>query len=345
MAPNYINHIVLKFPHHLNYSGYDNLSLDNDSIEVINLLEYQFYSSSNKFLPSRVLNKISEIYALSRLKNDLNSFSTYDKRIIHFLYPENTLAYIKINCNDNLNIVSSFHQPKEWFENLYFNRKKCLANLKQSKFGIALSTSQIPFIQDYLNIEDVKFIPHGVYCDFFKPDNSIIRDKNTILIVGSWFRDFDLLKDIIKESNNQKCNYKFIIVAEYNFHNLFVGFENVKFLSGITNSELLNLYLKSSLLLLPLKDSVANNALLEGMSCGIPILVSDVGGVRDYTSDKSVKYISSDPLEVIKVIKCVIEDEFLSLSLSHSAREEAIKFDWGSVRNLINNFYNNISTL
>lgn len=340
---NNINHVVLKFPHHFNYSGYDNLSLYNDEINVINLLEYQIYSSSSKFLPYRLLNKLSEIYALRRLRSKLNNLHTDDKGITHFLYPENTLAYIKLEINERLNVVSSFHQPLEWFENLYSNRKKCLANLMQSNYGIALSSSQIPIIQEYLKIENVKFIPHGVYCDFFKPNSSIDRLNNKILIVGSWFRDFDLLKTIIKESNIQNCNFEFVIVAENNFSSLFKGFHNVQYFSGISNSELLNLYLKCSVLLLPLKDSVANNALLEGLSCGIPILVSDVGGVRDYTSDLSVKYISSDPLEIIQDIKSVIEDDVFSNKLSLNARSEAIKFDWAVIRDSIGKYYNDIS--
>ena len=53
------------------------------------------------------------------------------------------------------------------------------------------------------------------------------------------------------------------------------------------------LYQGADLLLLPLIDATANNTLLEGLACGLPVLASDLTGVRDYAPDSHTLYASS----------------------------------------------------
>jgi glycosyltransferase involved in cell wall biosynthesis len=59
---------------------------------------------------------------------------------------------------------------------------------------------------------------------------------------------------------------------------------------NISDESLLGLYRSADLLLLPLIESTANNAMLEATSCGLPIVTTDVGGVRDYTSSNFCDY-------------------------------------------------------
>ena len=42
------------------------------------------------------------------------------------------------------------------------------------------------------------------------------------------------------------------------------------------------LYHLSDLFFLPFVDAVANNAIVESIACGVPVVVSDVGSLRDY---------------------------------------------------------------
>jgi hypothetical protein len=45
-----VTQITLKFPHHANFSGYDNILFEADWIKSFNLLDYQFYYSYSEEL-------------------------------------------------------------------------------------------------------------------------------------------------------------------------------------------------------------------------------------------------------------------------------------------------------
>jgi glycosyltransferase involved in cell wall biosynthesis len=59
----------------------------------------------------------------------------------------------------------------------------------------------------------------------------------------------------------------------------------VRWHADLRDEDLREVYRRADLLVLPLLDSTANNGLLEGLACGLPAIVTDVGGVREYTRD------------------------------------------------------------
>jgi glycosyltransferase involved in cell wall biosynthesis len=50
----------------------------------------------------------------------------------------------------------------------------------------------------------------------------------------------------------------------------------------LTDEALRSLYQSSTLMFMPMEDSGANTAIVEALACGLPIVTTDVGGIRNY---------------------------------------------------------------
>ena len=102
--------------------------------------------------------------------------------------------------------------------------------------------------------------------------------------------------------------------------------------SGLGEGELLNLYRTASVMVMPLKDAVANNALLEAMACGLPVLVTDVGAVRDYVTPQSAMLVPpNDARAMADAALSLLEAAEKRQDVSGRAREQALSFSWPRV--------------
>jgi glycosyltransferase involved in cell wall biosynthesis len=80
---------------------------------------------------------------------------------------------------------------------------------------------------------------------------------------------------------------------------------------------------------MPLLEATANNAILEGLSCGLPIVVTNVGAVRDYVS--SACGMLAPPHQSRPMAEAVIDilnDEPARAVMSSNCREWALQFSW-----------------
>jgi glycosyltransferase involved in cell wall biosynthesis len=83
--------------------------------------------------------------------------------------------------------------------------------------------------------------------------------------------------------------------------------------------------------------------ILEGMSCGLPIIASDVGGVEEAVSEKNGILVKNEVGQIREAILKLIRSKELRLKLGQQGKKDVIeKFSLEQMLNKIENIYNTI---
>ncbi|AFY30874.1 glycosyltransferase family 4 protein [Calothrix sp. PCC 7507] len=207
---------------------------------------------------------------------------------LHVLYVEDGFRIIaKQKSKIRTRIIGTVHQPPGWWRSIHGYPQE-LSTLDEL---IVLSSNSVEYFDKYLPGR-VHFIPHGVDTSFFSPISSDFpsRQSNNLncIFVGQWLRDFDTLIKVIERVIEKNPTIHFnLVIPIYRRHlpefQLISRHSQVRWYTNLSDQDLRDLYRQSDLLFLPLIDCTANNAILEAMACGLPIVSNAVGGAVDYT--------------------------------------------------------------
>jgi glycosyltransferase involved in cell wall biosynthesis len=100
----------------------------------------------------------------------------------------------------------------------------------------------------------------------------------------------------------------------------------------VPEAELLRLYRSSALLLLPLVDTVASNTVLEALACGLPIVTTDVGAIRDYvTPECAILVPPGDAAALTAAAVALLNDPARRRAMALAARRQALAFAWPEI--------------
>jgi glycosyltransferase involved in cell wall biosynthesis len=178
-----------------------------------------------------------------------------------------------------------------------------LQDLRRVSSAILLYQRDLDFFENHVGRGRVKFVRHGVDTEFFRPP-SFQPDESSrrLLFVGINGRNHAMLARVVQRLCRSHPKLRFDMLVP--------GFREkprealrlaslwrnpkVTWHSGIGDTALRRLYQTSYLLLLPLQHAGVCNAVVEALACGLPVVTTDVGGLRDYGAGTIYPVVPND---------------------------------------------------
>jgi glycosyltransferase involved in cell wall biosynthesis len=195
--------------------------------------------------------------------------------------------------------------------------------------AIVLAKSEVPVFQQWFGSK-VVYVPHGIDMARFKPiDSTTTRNRLKLLIVGHHMRDWESIHRVIDEVHHRKINVIFHAVIPRDHYPYFTGCANVTLHSDISEEQLIDLYCDADGLFLPVTNATANNAVLEALACGTPVITTDIGGMADYVDNGSGWLLQKgDVASMVGLIEQLSVNRELIWAKREKARAQASRFDW-----------------
>jgi glycosyltransferase involved in cell wall biosynthesis len=267
--------------------------------------------------------------------------------LVHVLYGDEQLDLLLrhrrlLRCP----LVASFHIPHE--------RAKPRMERFQASLGrgldaaIVLSSSEVEPMEAWVGQGKVMHVPHGVDTDRFFPAPTKDGDAASdgilrVIFVGEHMRDWAALHEVIDGSSMRRLPIHFDVVTRPHNFPFLTACANTTLHSGLSEEELLALYRRADVAFIPVLGATANNAALEAMACGVPIISTLVGGMPDYVaSDCGWLLPSNAAVAVLDLMQSLCLDRSLARSFGANARRRSLTFNWPSIGARVTQLYQDI---
>jgi len=247
--------------------------------------------------------------------------------LVHFLYGEDDFRFAALGrrLNPQARITATSHHGQAAFENVVSNRQH-MATLDAV---IAVGINQVPYFEGLVGPGRVHYVPHGIHTDFFRPPPSRPfrrGGEKRCLFVGQWLRDFACLREVIHRVTTRHRHVVFHVITTPNGLQELGPVPGAHVQTGVSDEALRAAYQAADMLVLPLLDATANCAILEAMACGLPIVTTDVGGVRGYVDAQCALLAAPGNAEEMAAnVSSLLADDARRRRMGIAAREKALK--------------------
>lgn len=263
--------------------------------------------------------------------------------LVHLLWGERDLGIIdRVASRQNVPLVVSFHAP--YHSNPHPLRR--LSAVRNLAGVVLVSSSQLPFFSNLLPASVARrVILHGIDTRAFCPGSaSEAVGPFKICFVGSFRRDFEGLQRVIERFHNDS-DVEFHLLIPVGLRSKFSRFSSVRFASNLSDVQLAEFYRRASCLLITLEDATANNALLEAMASGLPIVAEDVGGTREYVGADAGRLLPKGDVDgLVEALRGLRADAMARQRMSASGRQRACALSWECVAQQMRTFYGEVLT-
>jgi len=253
----------------------------------------------------------------------------------HYAVPNAVSAYLaKKICNDSAKVVTTLHGTDSYFVGLHPSYKEVTQfSMQQSDALTTVSTYLKERTMAEFDIsQDIKVIPN-----FVDPQKFTRLEKNRerkTICHSSNFRPIKRIPDIIKAFKSIleeiDCDLALIgngperPMAEELARKLGIS-SRIHFFGNVKNVQ--DVLCKSDLFLLPSENESFGLAALEAMSCEVPVVASDVGGLRELISHGVDGYLIEvgDVAALTRYSLNILQDPKLQKEFGKNARQKVLE--------------------
>ena len=344
------------------------------TFEISKHSEYHsiIFSKKSKFLPIRD-KKITNFeidykeYGLSKNYNLLQYFWSIITK-----FNANLKFYKEISQRVNFNKVKLIHIHNLNFLlcgfllKKKFNKKIYLSiggtdilRLKNKfLFGILIKkTEKIFSVSNDLKKKFIKiypnskcyFISNGVDLEYFKFKK--LKKKNVLLAVGNirWQKNYSLLIETAEKIFKKNSLYKLIICGNFNEKDEYNKIKNLIaqkklqkkiILKGFQKiASIKELYYKSKILVLSSSSEGLPKVILEAISCGTPVVSTDVGDNKIILKNCGIVIRSNNSEKLYLAINKIINSKRIYRKLITKCYKERLNYDWKKIAQNIHKQY------
>jgi len=267
------------------------------------------------------------------------------KTVYHVLYGDDTYRYLgamrKVRRHP---LVVSYHLPPAILaQDLSYTR-----HIARADAIVAVGTNQVPYFESLCGAGRVHYVPHGVDTDVFTPRDSTEHPGSvtgSVLFVGKHRRDFVTLGGVIEKMGRVAPEVRFVLVTSPDAGLPLAGHGNVTLEQRVEEPALIELYRDATVLIQPMEESTANNSILEALACGLPVVATDVGGVRDYVGNGQAAILTR-PGSIDDMVEAIMElmsDPGTRSNMAKGARRQAERFSWPHVASQMSAIYESVT--
>ena len=248
--------------------------------------------------------------------------------ILHFLEGENGYRYASaMPGRTRRRIVATLHLPPSVFSEYVVPTR----HLEQLDAVVLVARNQLPLLDHLRRRPAVHVVPHGIDVDFYAPPPARLAE-GPCLFVGQWLRDFATLERVIGLVRDALPATRFRLILPSARVGAWSGRPGIQAEAGLDDVTLRKAYQEASLLVMPLEDCTANNAILEAMACGLPLVVTDIGGVRDYVGEECARLTpGGSPEGMAEAIVELLQAPAVREAMGRAARRRSETFAWPRV--------------